>query len=105
MKTKKLLAFVMASAMVLSMAACGGSSSSGNSGIQREGAGVGEAVQNLLTLAESLDSKAVILLIQEEAGLLAILHIYHIADTIFNDFNLGIKRFADEAFHTLHALL
>ena len=32
MKTKKLLAFVMASAMVLSMAACGGSSSSGNSG-------------------------------------------------------------------------
>ena len=31
MKTKKLLAFVMASAMVLSMAACGGSSSSGNS--------------------------------------------------------------------------
>ena len=32
MKTKKLLAFVLASAMVLSMAACGGSSSSGNSG-------------------------------------------------------------------------
>lgn len=32
MKMKKLLAFVMASAMVLSMAACGGSSSSGNSG-------------------------------------------------------------------------
>ena len=32
MKTKKLLAFVMASAMVLSTAACGGSSSSGNSG-------------------------------------------------------------------------
>lgn len=32
MKTKKLLAFVMASAMVLSMAACGSSSSSGNSG-------------------------------------------------------------------------
>ena len=35
----------------------------------------------------------------------AILNIYHIADTIFNDFNLGIKRFADEAFHALHALL
>ena len=32
MKMKKLLAFVMASAMVLSMAACGGSSNSGNSG-------------------------------------------------------------------------
>ena len=32
MKMKKLLAFVMASTMVLSMAACGGSSSSGNSG-------------------------------------------------------------------------
>ena len=64
-----------------------------------------EAVQNLLTLAESLNSKAIILLVQEEAGLLAILHIYHIADTIFNDFNLGIKRFADEAFHALHALL
>ena len=32
MKTKKLLAFVMASAMVLSMAACGGSSSSSSSG-------------------------------------------------------------------------
>ena len=35
----------------------------------------------------------------------AILNIYHIADTILYNFNLGIKRFTDETLHALHALL
>ena len=66
---------------------------------------MGEAVQNLLVLTKSLDGKAVVFLIQEEAGFLAILDIYHIADTILYNFNLGIKRFTDETLHALHALL
>ena len=65
---------------------------------------MGKAVQHPGILTELLNGQTVILLIQEKACLLTVLHIHQIADIVFHDFHIGIKGFADKAFDTLHAL-
>ena len=77
---------------------------SGQSRVQGKGTRMGKAVQHPGILTELLNGQTVILLIQEKACLLTVLHIHQIADTVFHDFHIGIKGFADEAFDTLHAL-
>ena len=69
---------------------------------------MGKAVQHLFWLdaaAEILDSQPVVLLVQEEAGLLAVLHIHHIPDPIFPYFHLGVKGISHESLMALHTLL
>ena len=50
-----------------------------------------------------MDRPPVVLLIQEEAGLLAVFHIYNIADAVLGDQYFGIEGFCEEAFFTRHA--
>ena len=80
----------------------------GQSGVQRKGTRVGEAVQYPVRQdapAQVLYGQTVILLVQEETCLLAVLHIYHVADAVFRNLHLGVKWFADKSFVPLHAFL
>ena len=61
--------------------------------VQREGAGVGKAVENRVPLGHGGNRPAVVFLIQEEAGFLSVLHIHQILDPVFGDFRDG--RFRD----------
>ena len=54
-------------------------------GIQGEGAGVSEAVQNGFSRRQTAHRPAVVLLVQEEAGFLAVFYVYQIFDPIFRD--------------------
>ena len=69
---------------------------------------MGEAVQYPVRQdapAQVLYGQTVILLVQEETCLLAVLHIYHVADAVFRNLHLGVKWFADKSFVPLHAFL
>ena len=66
---------------------------------------MGKAVQNTFSFTKPLDRQPVIFLVQEEAGLLAVLDIYHIPDAVFHDLHLCIKGVSDEALEPFHALL
>ncbi len=61
---------------------------------------MGKAVQNTFSFTKPLDRQPVIFLVEEEAGLLAVLDIYQIADTIFNDLYFCIKWFPDKALYS-----
>ena len=50
---------------------------------------MGKAVQYPGILAQPLDGQAVVFLVQEEAGLLTVLHIHLIAHAVFHDLHLG----------------
>ena len=54
-------------------------------GVQGEGAGVGEAVQHSLARRKTAHRPAVVLLIQEKAGFLAVFYVYQIFDAVFHD--------------------
>ena len=43
------------------------------------------------SFAQALDGQTVVFLIQEEAGLLAVFHIHHVADAVFHNLHLGVK--------------
>ena len=60
-----------------------------------------EAVQYLLSFADSLHSQPVIFLVEEETCLLSILHVYHVMNTIFHNLDIGVKRLSNEAFYLL----
>ena len=66
---------------------------------------MGEAVQHLFILTETMNGGTIILLIQEKSGLLSVLYIHHVMHTVLHDLYFRVKRFADEAFITLHTLL
>ena len=66
---------------------------------------MGEAVQHPFARAEPPDRLAVILLVQEKAGLLAVPDIHQVADPIFHDLHLRVEGSADKAFKALHPLL
>ena len=53
-------------------------------GVEGEGTGVGKAVQHSLTLCQPCDGKAVILLVQEEPGFLAVYEVHRILYTVFD---------------------
>ena len=77
-------------------------------GVEGKGTGVGKAVQHLFRFdaaAEILNSQPVVLLVQEEACFLTVLHIHHITDPIFQDFHLGVKGISYESLMALHSLL
>ena len=65
---------------------------------------MGEAVQNRRPGAELLNRQTVVLLVQEKARLLPVLHIHLIADAVFGYHNIRIKRFREETFRAFHAL-
>ena len=54
-------------------------------GIQGEGAGVGEAVQNGFSRRQTAHRPPVVLLIQEKAGFLTVFHVHQILDPVFHD--------------------
>ena len=60
--------------------------------VQGKGAGVGEAVQHPATPGKPRHGLAVELLIQEEAGLLAVLHVHLVIDAVFADLHQGALR-------------
>ena len=66
---------------------------------------MGEAVQHPGAPAEPPHRLAVILLVQEEAGLLAVLHIHEVADPVLHDLHLGVKGSPQEALVPFHPLL
>ena len=74
-------------------------------GVETEGAGVREAVKDICAGAESADGPAVLLLIEEEAGLLAVFHVDIIADSVFRDEDVGIERFGEESLRPLESFL
>ena len=63
-----------------------------------------EAVQYLRAAAEAVDRAAVVLLIQEESGLLAVFNIHDIADAVLGDLYFGIEGSGKEPFLPGHAL-
>ena len=77
---------------------------SGQSRIQGEGTCVSEAVQHARIPAEFLHSQPVIFLIQEKSGLLAVLYVHQITNTVFRDFHVRIKRLSQKALNPFHAL-
>ena len=76
-----------------------------NSRIQGKRAGMCKAVQNLRPLAELLDSKTVIFLIQEKSGLLPVPDIYFIFHTVLFNLNKCRKFFSDKSLGKFHSLL
>ena len=54
-------------------------------GVQGEGPGVGEAVQHCFAPGDAPHRPTVVLLIQEEPGLLAVLHVHQVVDAVFRD--------------------
>ena len=54
-------------------------------GVQSEGSGVGEAVQHRPAPGDAPHRPAVVLLVQEEPGLLAVLHVYQIFHAVLRD--------------------
>ena len=61
-------------------------------GVQGEGAGVGEAVQHRFAPGQPGHRLAVVLLVQEEAGFLAVFKVHGIADAVFHDVRAGEVR-------------
>ena len=61
-------------------------------GVQRKAAGVGKAVQHGVTCSKACHRPAVVLLIKEEAGLLAVLEIHMIVNSVLADLGLGACR-------------
>ena len=76
-----------------------------DAGVQREGAGVREAVEHLGVPAEPLNREPVIFLVEEEAGFLAVLDVDDVAHAVFDDLDVGVEFRADEALDAVHALL
>ena len=66
---------------------------------------MGETVQHFCIPAEALYGQTVVFLVQEESGLLAVLHIYQVADAVFCDLYFCVKGFADKAFDAFHPFL
>ena len=66
-------------------------------GIQCKRAGMSKTVEDFLILAEHVDCGAVIFLIEEKSGFLAVFHVHDVADAVFDDFHFGVECFADEA--------
>ena len=64
-----------------------------------------KAVQNLRPLAELLDSKTVIFLIQEKSGLLPIPDIYFIFHIVLFNLNKRRKFFSDKSLSKFHSFL
>ena len=62
------------------------------SGVQSEGPGVGEAVQHGLSPGKTPHRPAVVLLIQKEPGLLAVLHVHQIPNAVLRDFRHRRRR-------------
>ena len=54
-------------------------------GVQGKGTGVGEAVQHRPPPGQPRHRQPVVLLVQEEAGFLPVLHVHQIADAVFRD--------------------
>ena len=65
---------------------------SAHSRVQAEGAGVGKAVQHPFACGDAGHCRPIILLVEEEAGLLSVLHIHQIAHAVFHDLRYGTFR-------------
>ena len=63
-----------------------------------------EAVQYFRAAAEAVDRAPVVLLVQEETGLLAVFNIHDIADAVLGDLYFGIEGSGKEPFLPGHAL-
>ena len=63
-----------------------------------------KAVQHFCILTEPLNGQAVVFLIQEKSRFLSVLYIYQIADAVFLNLYLGIKRLSEKALTPLHPL-
>ena len=79
-------------------------------GVEGEAAGVGEAVQHGVSGGEACHGPAVVLLVEEETGLLAVLEIDVIVDAVLADLGLGgggvrLTRQLEPALVLLEALL
>ena len=57
--------------------------------VEPKGAGVGEAVQHGLPRGDAGGRGPVVLLVQEKAGLLAVLKVHQVADAVFHNLRLG----------------
>ena len=79
--------------------------SAGNGGVEAEGSGMGKAVQNVRSPADLMDGPAVVLLVQEKAGLLAVFHVHDVADAVFRDGDLCIKGLCQKSLEALQAFL
>ena len=75
-----------------------------DSGVEREGSHVGEAVQHLLALAELVNRETVVLLVEEKSGFLTVYNVHHILNAILCDENISIELRPDEPLVRLHAL-
>ena len=64
-----------------------------------------KAVEHFCIFAEMLDRFSVVFLIKEESCFLSVFDIDHVADTVFFDLHVGIKRFSDKSLVQLHAFL
>ena len=76
-----------------------------NTCIQSKRTCVCEAVEDTFSFADLVDRKTVVFLVKEETGLLTVLNVNDIFDSVFYDLNFGVKWLANESFHTLHAFL
>ena len=70
----------------------GHTGSAARSGVQCKAAGVGKAVQHGVTCSKACHRPAVVLLIKEEAGLLAVLEVHMIVNSVLTDLGLGACR-------------
>ena len=61
-------------------------------GVEGKGAGVGEAVQHRPPLSQPGHRLAVVLLVQEKAGLLAVFHVHGVPHAVFHDLRQGRGR-------------
>ena len=66
---------------------------------------MGEAVQGPAALCQGLDSQAIVLLIQKEAGLLPLGHVHLVADAVLHDLHHRVEGLGQKVLHPLHALL
>ena len=71
---------------------CGDVGRTAQRGVQGKGSGVGKAVQHRLAPGQSGHRPAVVLLVQEEAGLLAVFHVYQVLHAVFRDLRDGRVR-------------
>ena len=70
----------------------GDMSRAAHGGVQGEAAGVGEAVQHRLALGQLGHGEAVILLVEKEAGFLAVFKVHGVDDAVFCDIHAGLLR-------------
>ncbi len=75
-------------------------------GVEAKGSGVGEQIEHLVRMgAHGTDGLTVQLLVEEEAGLLAVLYVHDVLHAVLGDRNEGVELLGEKSFRALEAFL